>query len=198
MAGAVELARLAAGRPALAERVVHLGDDAGHAVVAAAAPVEADRVEDVAERARVREQLDAPAVAGRRPRRRGRRARSRRSRPRVAEVIGGAHARRGWRRSLPRESEAAVQLVELVEIEQQLVDAVAEGVAAGGSRACSSTPVVEGRPHGPAARIASAAAQPPRSRPRGSPSRGTRRRSACGARRSAPRRRSRAATVSSV
>ena len=61
----VELARRAQQiGPALPERVVHLGHDAGQRVVGVAHEIERDGIEDVPERARVREQLDAPVGHG--------------------------------------------------------------------------------------------------------------------------------------
>ena len=103
----------------LAEGVVDLGDDAGERPVLPPTPPERDRVEDVAENAQVREHLDRAAraeidaVLGE-------------ERPDV-DVVGVVEARH--RPAVPAEEpQRAVELRQLVEVEQRHVDGVAEDV----------------------------------------------------------------------
>ena len=159
---AVELVRCAEQvRPALAERVVHLRDDARQRVVGIAHEVEGDRVEDVPERTRVRQQLDAAVGHGDAARVEPAAHVVADREPRVAEVVGGAHLDQVA--PVDREErDLARELVELVQIEQELVDPVAEGVVRRHVALVLEQRVVErgAGHHGELASARSAAAKP--------------------------------------
>ena len=78
-------------RPALPERVVHLRHDARQRVVGVAHEIERDGIEDVPERARVREQLDASVGHVDTPRVEPRAHVVANREARIAEVIGSPH-----------------------------------------------------------------------------------------------------------
>ena len=156
--GAAALARLEQVAVALAVGVVHLGDDAAQLAVGAVAVVHRQRVEHVAEHARVGEQrhpaaleIDAVRVQV------GQQVRLDRP-PGVAEVVAGADG--GERRPVvPECPQPAVELVELVQVDQPHVDRVAEQVSQLRPALVHHVALVEGRPH-QAHPIASAARRP--------------------------------------
>ena len=111
------------GQP-LAERVVQLGDHAGELAVGAVAPVEADRVEDVAEDAELREAEHAVdlGIAGEA-------AHGLLERQVAVEVVAVAE-RHGVAPVDGDEPQPPLDLGQLVEVEEPVRDGVAEGVAA--------------------------------------------------------------------
>ena len=133
-------------REHLAERVRDLGDHAREGSIRAVAVVEADRVEHIAEHAQVGQQEDPAAaqvdlVLSEEPEdvlpdRE----------PRVAEVV--APPKGEDVRAVDREErQAAVELGQLVEVEQSEVDAVAEDVLTGLAPRVDERSGVEPRPH---------------------------------------------------
>ena len=128
------------GQP-LAEGVVQLGDHAGERAVAPVAPVEADRVEDVAQHAELRQHQHAldRRVAGELDHRLL-------QRPVAVEVVGVAE-REHVRRIDRHERQAALELGELVEVEKPVRDRVAEDVPRRGPARVQERPGVESGPH---------------------------------------------------
>ena len=159
------------GQP-LAEGVVQLGDHARERSVAAVAPVEADRVEDVAEHPELGQDEHAldRRVAGEVDRGLLQRA--------VAVEVVGVAERDDVRAVDRDERQPPLELRELVEVEEPVRDRVAEGVPrrraprrAPASRCrARSSPLHPERSRG--------TRRPTRGRPRGSRCRGARRRSA--------------------
>ena len=112
---------------ALAERVRELGDDARELAVAAVAPVERDRVEDVAEHPQLGERedaLDLPASLGAEPD-----DRLLEGRPVSVHVVAVVE-RDGVRAVDREEAEPPLELRQLVVVEQEVRDRVAERVRA--------------------------------------------------------------------
>ena len=168
---------------ALQVRVVHLDDDDAQDAVAVAAQVEAGRIEDVAEDPRIRDQRDPPAgrvlalvaqvVEHRRPQV------GRRVRPVI--VV----AEREEVATVPAEQpRRAIDRVELVEVERQVVHVVLEGVDDRPRPPMADGALEQMRPHAAASRSAVADQRRPRrspsdSRPRGTRTRGGRPRTRC-------------------
>ena len=142
-------------RQPLAERVAHLGDDAGERAVAAPAPPERDRVEDVAEHAEVRQHLDRAALAELDPVLCERRV--------DVDVVAVVEARHGT--PVPaEEAQAPVERGQLVEVDEGHVDRVAEDVVARRAARVHDGAGVERAPHHAAPNAAAAR------RPEASPS----------------------------